>query len=95
VDLALYLRECSFSKDAFGPNYGWDPKEKIIKRVSDGDFDITLLRTLETARKEVAEFKTRKQITRLKESMDYLAEYKIETYFLKSYALMSQIILEN
>jgi hypothetical protein len=72
-------RECSFSKDEFGPNYGWDPKEKIIKRVSDKDFDIVLLQILEKARKEVTEFKPRTQLARLKESIDYLAEHKIET----------------
>jgi hypothetical protein len=81
VDLTLYLGECSFSKDKYSPNCGCDPKEKIVKRVYNEYLDDTLLRILETARKEVAKFKPRTQLVRLKESIDYLAEYKIETCF--------------
>jgi len=95
VDLTLYLGECPFVKDSYGPNYGRDPKEKIIKRVWDEYLDDTLLRILETANKEAANFKLRTQLAKLKESIDYLAECKIETYFPKSYALMSKLISEN
>ena len=57
--------------------------------------DDLLVRFLEKAHEEDRQFKPRTQLARVKESIEYFAEYKIETYFPKSYALMAKLISES
>jgi hypothetical protein len=93
IDLMLYLGECSFSRlDDFGPNYGWNPTEKVIPRMWDSVADIFLVGLIKDARREDQTFTPVAEVARFKISIDYLADYKINTYFPRSYELMCSLI---
>jgi hypothetical protein len=93
IDLMLYLGECSFSRlDDFRPNYGWNPAEKVIPRMRDSVADILLVWLIKEARREYRTFTPVVEVARSKKSIDYLAGYKINTYFPRSYELMCSLI---
>jgi hypothetical protein len=93
INLMLYLGECSFSRlDDLGPNYGWKPAEKVIPRKWDSVADILLVGLIKEAHREDQTFTPVSKVVRLKESIDYLANYKINTYFPRSYALMRSLV---
>jgi hypothetical protein len=76
VDLVLYLGECSFSRlNDFGPNYGWNPAGKVIPRIWDFHADMILVGLISEARREDQTFTPVAEVARLKESVDYLADY--------------------
>jgi len=89
IDLLICFGEYSCCKvDGLGPLYGWDIDKCTILQQVDKKADKLLVEMLKQARKEDPNFKPSAQAARLKESIDYLKEYKITSYFPRSYQLM-------
>jgi len=94
IDLVVYLGECSYPrKETCEPAYGWSTEEYSEKRCYfELKIDTLLMELIERARMEDENFKPIKQIASLRESVDYLAGYKIRSYFPRSYTLMCNLV---